>query len=222
MTMMRTSLFGLLLLLTPFMAQAQNNDVYYTSPPSVDHDVYMAFGLGTGLANNPDFTQGGREGYFNTQGHYVATAALGVYVSDAVRMEVEGSYRNSELNKLVVSNPTNNFTISGDLQTTMVLGNLYYDFWADEQMSPYVSLGVGAAWHSGEAPIVGAGVPQTQSSTDTVALAYQAGAGASFAMTSWSDLTFGYRYMATTGAEISGLETDFNAHELLVGVRLSY
>jgi opacity protein-like surface antigen len=107
--------------------------------------------------------------------------------------------------------------ISGEVKTWGLLANVYYDFMPEQKFSPYVSGGLGAARHTGELTIGNV----TDDASDTV-FAYQLGAGASYDIAEHTALFGGYRYFGTSDADFDGLEADYDAHELRVGIRYGF
>lgn len=153
--------------------------------------------------------------------------ALGASLTDHIRTELELSYRKADIDQTNLDGigdveaflagagvPTG---ISGEVKTWGLLANVYYDFMPEQKFSPYVSGGLGAARHSGELTIGNV----TDDASDTV-FAYQLGAGASYDIAENTALFGGYRYFGTSDADFDGLEADYDAHELRIGIRYGF
>lgn len=130
---------------------------------------------------------------------------VGRRVTDNLRMEGELLYRNF---KYSVKNSTLKF---GEIDSKSFggLANVYYDFMAGQKFRPYVGVGLGYVSLDVE------GKSTAPGSSDRIwiktnDIAYQAGAGASYAVTSDIDVFGGYRYVS------------IGAHEALAGLRYNF
>lgn len=141
--------------------------------------------------------------------------AFGIWFTENVRAEVEVSYRQANIETASV-NGVGPVAITGTLGTTVALLNAYYDILPGEVANPYVSAGLGTALQDGE--VTGFGI--TASEVDTV-LAYQVGAGVTFDLDAVA-IFGGYRYLATTDPVFGTLEMQYDAHEILLGLRYPF
>ena len=130
---------------------------------------------------------------------------VGRRVTENVRIEGEFLYRNF---KYSVKNSTSKF---GEIDSKSFGGltNIYYDFMAGQEFRPYVGVGLGYVSLDVE------GKSTTPGSSDEIwiktnSIAYQAGVGASYAVTSNIDAFGGYRYVS------------IGAHEALAGLRYNF
>ena len=86
----------------------------------------------------------------------------------------------------------------GDLDTIFVMANAFYDFDMGGPLTPYIGGGVGVGFVDVEyAPSA-----TTIIDDDATVFAYQAMAGVAYEVTPTMDLFAGYRYRATTDAEV--------------------
>lgn len=128
---------------------------------------------------------------------------IGRRVTKNVRVEGEFLYRHYDYN-------TKTSEVDGNALGG--LANVYYDFMAGQKFRPYVGAGLGYLVSKFEAK---SGTGARVSKGNIQDIAYQVGAGASFALTSDIEAFGGYRYLGTTGG--SRL-----AHEALAGLRYNF
>jgi len=104
----------------------------------------------------------------------------------------------------------------GDLDVTMFMANIYYDFDLGASLDPYLGIGVG----SGSSDVLFSTDPMDpfpQGTTGST-LAWNLMVGASYGIHEDVFLNFGYRYMGV--AEFLADDLDF--HEFLIGVRYHF
>lgn len=192
-------------------------------PPS--QSLSGADGSGTSLSgrteSNPGYTFGG---------------AVGVTLMDQFRTELRLDYRASEVNRLAVQGEPNKS--KGDLRLFSVMVNGYYDFNLEELVGlnigivPYLGAGIG--WGRIELGADNtAGALQTNiDDTDSV-FVWNVMVGGSFPLSEVTDITLGYRYVATEDIRIAGriggtpgtprrFDYEFDAHEALLGLRFNF
>ena len=92
--------------------------------------------------------------------------------------------------------------------------NGYYDFNNSSKITPYVGLGVGAAFVEA----------QSSSFTDDeqTVFAYQGMLGAAYEYDNDIDLTMGYKYFNANSVEIGNRKEDMERNNIEFGVRLKY
>lgn len=146
-------------------------------------------------------------------------AALGYYLSDNVRIEAEGAYRqlNGDTSSVTLLGTT--YTIdSSDLDTKAfsAMGNVYFNIPTSGNVSPYIGAGIGWAHEVDEGGN---------------AIAYQAMAGLDYQISENGTLFTGYRYFGTGDFEYKYNITGFGAvtesasvqaHAVDVGYRFSF
>ena len=143
-------------------------------------------------------------------------AAVGYHVTPNMRAEFELSYRDADFDADIDQFPT--ITGSGSLKTWTGLINGYYDFREGKNLRPYVSAGIGFARHEADLSLANIDLG---SETDTV-FAYQLGTGLSYDIGERTALFTGYRYLGSSDPEYDTFETEYNAHEVNVGVRYRF
>lgn len=182
-----------------------------------DDDFYV--GAALGIVDGSDTTASG------TSGGTVKfdTATMGAFFVgkrfDANwRGEAEVARRNLNLSSV------SNATASGDVQATSLMGNALYDVDMDGSLKPYIGAGVGFAkvQLNNTSPFGGS----TINDSDT-APAFQAIAGAGYALNPTLDLFADYRYFTTADASYTtaaGASTsmDFSTHSVMAGLRFRF
>lgn len=146
------------------------------------------------------------------------------------RIELELSYRNSDVNSLdfsgnAVSPETN---VSGDIQSTSLFANVLFDFKGTGALTPYVGFGLGAT-RSDLNLVYGPGVAING---DDTSFAAQAIAGVAYALNPNTALTLDARYsrafdvssprLSPTGALTGTVQDDLDAFSINVGLRYSF
>lgn len=154
-------------------------------------------------------------------------AAVGAKVNQNLRTEVEVSYRKANIDSVSLDGVGDVETflaglgvpvdIGGNVKTWALLLNGYYDFMPESRFHPYLSAGIGLARHNAKLSIGGV----SDSASDTK-FAYQAGAGASYDLTSQTALFGGYRYLGSSDPNFDGVDAEYDAHEIRVGLRFSF
>ena len=114
------------------------------------------------------------------------------------RAELEASYRSNDIDSIG----------GGEVTSTAIMGNAYWDIETNTRFTPYLGAGIGAAYVDFD----------TAGGDDSVEFAYQGMAGANFALNpNWS-VGAEYRYFATTQVD----NVDYNNHAVLGNVRYSF
>lgn len=202
--------------------------------------LYVGAGVGANLRQNSDATLsnnmlGPRGGTAEFKYGFVGTLSLGYGFGNGVRAEIEGSYRNNDVDKVSgFGLPGNNRTL-GSVTTYGVMANALYDIDLGPTipLTPYVGVGAGYQWVDND--IRGnVGVPGTVSLNGTDGrFAYQAIAGIAFNVAEIPGLavTTEYRFMGTLDNEV-GARRDFSApgkaeldnfnHSLMIGLRYAF
>lgn len=176
-------------------------------------DWYVGGGIGLTVTTDSDYSDSTSSGSFELDRAANLSLAVGKKFKENFRGEVELSYRTADLDSVAISG-VGTASLDGDIETTTLLVNGYYDFETEVNLKPYLSAGIGFARHDAEDSVLGSG--------DDTVFAYQAGFGASYTLSDKTDLYTGYRYLGSSDPEFSGLEAEYDAHELNVGVRYSF
>ncbi|MFM9863525.1 MAG: OmpA family protein [Micropepsaceae bacterium] len=153
---------------------------------------------------------------------YAGMASLGYAYSNGWRVELEGGYRNNQLESLLSGGVVTPMT--GDLTQYTAMANFMYDFPSSGPVTFSLGAGVGADW--GRIDTASLGSPLM---SDNVSLAFQGIAGLSFRMASWVDLVLNYRFLYVTGFEfeealvapnVFHVDTDaISQHTVTMGLR---
>lgn len=180
--------------------------------------MYFAGYMGLNTFSGMEFSEsaapaGGDLEYSNTTSF---AGALGLRLSPAMRLEGEVSYRNADVSSMSLDDG-NIYDSGGNLRTYLFMLNAYYDFdlqW--NKITPFVSAGVGLAYHDGEIHDA-SGLASNATGSD-VGLAYQVGGGLKYR---WDDnlaLTGGYRYLGGSDIEFDNYNFDYSSHEIRFGL----
>jgi len=112
----------------------------------------------------------------------------------------------------------------GSVSELGLFANGYYDFKNSSLLTPYVGVGVGVAFVDVDYSPSGVTIVEDEQA----AFAYQAMAGASFAVTPRAEFYAGYRYRATPDVEVDTalfpgvLEIENQAHLAEAGLRITF
>lgn len=142
-----------------------------------------------------------------------------------VRAELEyGAY--GELSKTIDLGEGDSFKASAGFQT--FLANAYWDIYEWNGFTPYVGVGLGAAFLKTEGKASSEGVTVAQSDdTDTV-LAGQVGLGFSYAFTDSISADLGYRFLMMDSSDTffyNGVKLeakDNYVHQFMLGLRVTF
>ena len=175
-----------------------------------------------------DEITGDGNGLFDTEYYpgFPMSAAVGAKLDNGFRVEGELFYANSGLKKFS-GNWNGSFynteEVKGDISTTALMGNLFYDFPSQYPLVPYAMAGVGFTLLSLNDFVV----KNTAMANDMdLVAAMQVGAGFSFDIDRRTKLDIGYRYLETQDPEFSDstgtpFESTFASHNFLVGARIN-
>jgi len=108
---------------------------------------------------------------------------------------------------------------SGDVTSTSVMANLYYDITPKALWSPFLGAGLGLARvEVDDAAVMGVVIGDDD---DTV-FAWQLMAGIGCKLTEETTLDLSYRYFATSDPDFSGVKAEYGSHNVMVGIRVSF
>lgn len=179
-------------------------------------DHYVSGALGYTFTDDSNFEDSGATGEFAFDNAPSIALALGKRFKENWRGEIELSHREADIDRLTV-NGVRSANNVGDLETTSLLVNGYYDFRAGKKLRPYLSAGVGLARHEGS---INSGALNV-SENDTV-FAYQLGAGVSYAIKERTSIFGGYRYNGSSDVKFDTLGAKYDAHEIRVGLAYAF
>jgi opacity protein-like surface antigen len=240
----RKTLLATALLAVPGIAAAQ--------PVS---GVYIAAGAGVNWLQESDVelsrqfggTNASRSGTAEFDLGWVGVISLGYGFGNGVRAEIEGSYRENEVDTVSgfpgLARPLRS---DGTARSYGVMANAFYDFDfginpAGFSIQPYVGVGAGYIWHEYDGTSVRAGNgPVVSIDGEDGRFAYQAIVGVATQLTSIAPglaLTAEYRFMGTLQPELDATlraspggpvlargnaEVDNYNHSILIGLRYAF
>jgi outer membrane protein OmpA-like peptidoglycan-associated protein len=193
--------------------------------------LYVGAGAGLNWLQDQTFSgSGGVRASFDMG--YGGVISLGWGFGNGIRAEIEGSYRQNDVDR--VRDPGGDFPGArsgrGAARSFGVMGNAFYDFHGLlTGIVPYVGVGAGYMWH--EHDNVGVVVPNLRSNGRDARFAYQAIAGAAFPISEVPGLaiTAEYRYMATLEQSIPNNFTNQlrsnvtpQNHSVFLGIRYAF
>lgn len=175
------------------VAKAESNEgVYVSATGSMTFHNDVAFKNKTnGEITTNQFKLGGG-----------SSIAVG-YVVDQWRVELEGLYRKSDLEKMTFTNTADNLKAKGVIRDTAIMTNVYYDIPLECNFGLYVGAGAGIDFKKRtitETTLVAAPntVDSTKYSKSSKHFAWQLMAGANYDITENVTAFAGYRLFATT------------------------
>jgi OmpA-OmpF porin, OOP family len=236
----RNALLAATFLALPLAAQAQ--------PIS---GLYVGAGAGVNLLQESDVSPAGpiatqfsrteRSGTIDFNYGYVGVISLGYGFGNGVRAEIEGSYRQNDVDSISGARGINTPRNSGGTATSYgIMANAFYDFdlGPGSFMTPYVGVGAGYQWHSYDNVRVreNSGSRFLALDGDDGQFAYQAIVGAAFPISAAPGLaiTAEYRFMGTLQQNIDvragtaatptrgSADVDNYNHSLLIGLRYAF
>lgn len=179
--------------------------------------IYFAGYLGLSKMDGLDFEEStsGQQGDIEYDNTISFAGALGLRLSPQVRLEAELSYRKADANRMEFSDGQN-LGGGGEIKTYGGLLNLFYDFDVPWDLKPYVSAGLGYAYHRGE--IDDQSSNNVDVSTNSGHLIWQGGGGARYRLSPSTMLSGGYRYTDGTDLDFGSYTIDYESHEFRIGL----
>lgn len=220
---------GLALSIAPSTAWSASDDAR-------DFSVYLEYLGGVSFVRDQnvvgaDATGAGLQGKADLSTGYVVGGAIGAKFLEHFRGEIAITYNNAKVDNLAVQGEPS--TAKGGLSMLAFLANGYLDFDLDRLIGlavvPYLGVGIGYGHAEFDARNQ-TGATQTEvSDTDSV-FVWNVMAGASVPISEAVELSLGYRYLASEDlrleARSAGLprrvESEFDAHQVLAGLRLNF
>ncbi|WP_439598936.1 outer membrane protein, partial [Falsiroseomonas sp.] len=211
--------------------------------------LYVGAGAGVNLLQESDVSTSGpvvagttnaqRSGQIEFNYGYVGVISLGYGFGNGVRVELEGSYRENEVDGISgFSGLTRPVRTDGKARSYGVMANALYDFdlGPGSFITPYVGAGAGYIWHEYDSVrAVGANGINSVTDGEQGRFAYQAIVGAAFPISAVPGLavTTEYRFMGTLSPELDtrsnarpgaagNAEVDNFNHSLLIGLRYAF
>jgi len=225
---LRKALLAATLLSLPMAANAQGWD------PRVQGFYVGLGGGGNYLMGQDDIIGGGinRGADVGFEWGYVGVLSAGYGFGNGLRLELEGSYRQNDVDTVKATGIGRLSRVSGTARSYGVMFNALYDFNLGG-VAPYVGAGVGYQIHEHDEAGASAGAARITLDGDEGNFAYQAilGVGLPIAAVPGLALTAEYRFMGTLGHDIDGtvtapqrftFEADNFNHSIMFGVRYNF
>ncbi|MBO6783475.1 MAG: OmpA family protein, partial [Alphaproteobacteria bacterium] len=194
-------------------AQAQTGDVTYYP----DQGFYLFGNIGIHDPMDSDIEGGGINTEAELEQGFVGLTGLGYDFGDAWRLELEGGYRESDIDEIGGASAT------GDTEALSAMANIFYDFDLGGGIEPYIGAGFGMTQVSvdGASPIGGGNI-----NDDDWGWAVQAGAGLAIPLNRRVKLTADYRFLSVqdlsyTTSTGTGVDADYNDHAVMIGIRIA-
>ena len=196
--------FVLLLALAPGMAAA-------------DGDFYLKLFGGASKLSSETLTLSGASGDADYDTGFLAGGAIGYdYANSPFRTEIEYTYRTGDNSSMPAAIGT-----GGDLASTSLMLNAYYDFDTGTAWTPYIGAGIGAATEIDFDVEGGAG-----EFSDSGVFAAQIMAGAAYTISDRASLFGELRYFDAGSVDLTGsggtLSTSYSTFDALLGVSFSF
>jgi outer membrane protein OmpA-like peptidoglycan-associated protein len=193
---------------------------------------YVGAGVGYNIVQNSDLSISGvpgvRSGRAEFEGGIVVLGSLGYGFGNGLRLELEGSYRSNDVDKVVLGGVRAS-TARGRQETYGIMANVLFDIDLGLGfMYPYIGAGAGVGiteWNG-----VSANNVRLVDDSDTQ-FAYQGIVGASFPLGGGFAITAEYRFFATLDNEFEidrrvaargTLEAENYNHSFLLGLRYAF
>ena len=179
--------------------------------------IYFAGYLGLNTFDDQEFSEKStnNSGDFELDSAISFSGAIGLRLSRQLRMEGELSYRNAEFKNVDINNGISGGA-GGEIDSTIAMANLYYDFDVPWKIQPYVGGGIGYAWHGGELTD-GTGA-LTNANIEADGFVWNAGLGFKYRPRTDFAYNVGYRYLSSPDLEFGNYELDYRSHEFRAGI----
>ncbi|NCC21286.1 MAG: porin family protein [Alphaproteobacteria bacterium] len=181
--------------------------------------LYMAGYMGLNVYPVLDISDGraSASGELEVKNSLAFAGALGLRLTKKVSVEAEVGYASADMDSLEIAAGGEN-KIGGQLRTTTVLLTGIYNFdeyW--ERLNPFVTGGIGFAFHDGK--IEDPSGAATNVSDSDIGLAWTMGGGMRYRVRDGFAFTGAYRYVGSTDIGLESTDVEYGAHEFRVGVQ---
>lgn len=185
-------------------------------------NFYATLSGGVAIMPDPEITDTtlpGVTGEVGTEPGFSLSGAIGYRYDKRFRGEIELAYRENDIDRLSITafGLAASGSASGDVSSFSGMVNGYWDIAIDAPVKPYVGAGVGISEVEAELTVGGT----TAKSDDTV-FAYQFMGGVIYEVSPTVDIHLGYRYFATADPEFSTTESEYETHNVEVGVTYKF
>lgn len=181
--------------------------------------LYFAGYLGLNTYSDLDYsdTTSGTAGHMQMKNAVSLAGALGLRLTEQLRLEGEISRRKADLDRITINN-LGEFEMDGEVASWLYLANFYYDLyqWQWRHLLPYVSVGVGAVHHEGD--LSDSSGFASDAADSSVGLAWQVGGGLKYRLDPDLAISGGYRYIGAADLEFDGYEMEYGGHEFRIGL----
>jgi opacity protein-like surface antigen len=158
---------------------------------------------------------------------FVFGGAIGTHLTENIRVELEASYSESDMDSLDFGSGADLDAVDGDFEFLTVLANLWYDVPLSDDIKPYLGGGAGVAIVDGDIDYTNG---QTAFDSTEVAFAFQVGAGMRWEVSRDFTLDVGYRFKGIDGPSFSGSDIGASkadadwmfSHSLIGGISLGF
>jgi len=206
------------------------------SPALAADGFYAGFEGGATFLNDGDFVGTGPSTgvTFSTEYDtgYVAGGFFG-YQSQYMRIEAELAYRQNDWNDITDATVTGVGTVpsfedagigvSGETNVLSTMINGYVDFSNSSPFTPYLMAGVGVAYvEINDVTFTNGGSTILVRDEDDTVLAWQVGAGLSYAFNEMVSMSVDYRYFATSDPEFTDVDFEYDSHNVLASVQFHF
>ena len=182
--------------------------------------LYFAGYLGLDTFRSYKFTETSvpTTGAINLRNSPSFGAALGLHLTDNVRVEAELSYRKPTGSSIGFDSVGPSSTgLGGNLRTVLMMINGYYDIpYKIHGVQPFLGAGIGMADVRGHL-LDSSGTVAAQGGTSK-GLAWQGGGGLRYTLNSNVSLTGSYRYIGTTDPMIGSYKFSYHTNEFRMGL----
>lgn len=224
-------------LVLPSLAQAQG--FYATAQLGYSQQANDVTPYGNNIAADSDFP-----GEFDASDSAVGGIGFGYAFNEQYRIESRLSYRDASFNDTKLGTGARNgeeYLVDGNIETTTLTLEAFYDFANSTAFTPYIKTGVGVAFNRFSARLGGAGVAafdpfdgnvdgyyDAYSDEDSTEFSWNVGLGANYAISNTVSVYGEYQYAifgdVSTGQDsfTDGFNIDnASAHEVMFGLRVS-
>ncbi|KVX01183.1 outer membrane protein [Shewanella frigidimarina] len=224
-------------LVFPSLAQAEG--FYTTAQFGYSQQANDVTPYGNNIATDSDFP-----GEFDASDSPVGGIGFGYAFNEQYRIESRLSYRDASFNDTQFGTGARDgeeYTVNGNLESTTLTIEAFYDFANSTPFTPYIKAGVGVAFNSFSTRLGGAGVAafdtfdgaedgyyDAYSDDNSTELSWNIGVGANFAVSKTVSVYGEYQYASfgdvNTGQDAftDGFNIDnASAHEVMLGLRVA-
>ena len=203
-----------------------------TAPVDNEHsDWYAALSGFHAIPRDSDTSRPTELGLLTGETEYAGlaafSAAVGTYVTENVRLELEVGYApvniealtNLRLDGHPVGVP---YSLTGDSDVWTLTLAASYDFPTQGPVRPYVGAGLGIAHHETRTTFTFAGNESVAESGDDTVLSYHLRGGIGYELSDTAVVFAGYRYTGARDIEIGGTRSPSVSDALEAGVRIRF